>query len=358
MLKNELTEKLNIRYPIIQAPMAGGITTTELVTAVSLHGGLGMIGAGYMSPNSLRKQIQEVKVKTEVFGVNLFVPMRFTVENEKVKHAKELLQPIRDLLLVSDESVTLPSYESWKQSFHKQVQVLMDEKVPICSFTFGIPEKDVIEKLKESGMTLIGTATTVEEALEVERKGLDLVVVQGTEAGGHRGNFLTDTENSLIGLMSLIPQVVDRINIPVIAAGGIMDARGLLASLILGAQAVQMGTAFMLTEESGTNSAHKNAILQAKEDDTTLTRTFSGKYARGIKNDFITMLEKDEGVLPPFPVQNTLTSSIRKVAGTENNAAFMSLWCGQSPRLAKRRTVSELMEQIVKETEKLLSFKF
>src|SRR5690606_7881650 len=134
-----------------------------------------------------------------------------------------------------------------------------------------------------------------------------IVVAQGSEAGGHRGNFNGETENSLIGLMSLIPQVVDRVRLPVIAAGGIMDARGLVASLCLGAQAVQMGTAFMLTEESGTNPSHQDAILQAEESDTTLTRVFSGKYARGIKNDFITLLEKDEAKLPPFPIQNTLT---------------------------------------------------
>lgn len=358
MLKNDLTEKLNICYPIIQAPMAGGITTTELVTTVSLNGGLGMIGAGYMNPEQLKVQIEKVKEKTDTFGVNLFVPEAFHVEESEVQEAKLLLQPIRDMLQVPDEGSTVPTNESSRENFHDQLQVIIDEKVPICSFTFGIPEKEVIEKLKENGTILIGTATTVEEALEIERQGMDIVVVQGSEAGGHRGNFNGETENSLIGLMSLIPQVVDRIRLPVIAAGGIMDARGLVASLCLGAQAVQMGTAFMLTEESGTNPSHQDAILQAEESDTTLTRVFSGKYARGIKNDFITLLEKDEAKLPPFPIQNTLTQSIREIASSENNPAYMSLWCGQSPRLAKKQTVAELIDRITSDAQKLISEKF
>ena len=354
LLTNDLTEKLQIKHPIIQAPMAGGVTTTELVTAVSLHGGLGMIGAGYMSPEQLLEQIQEVKEKTATFGVNLFVPQAVNVDEDKIQKTNEILQPIKDTLQVTDSDVTIATNEERKESFDEQLDVILNENVPVCSFTFGLPDKTVIEKLKAKGIITIGTATTVEEAIHIEQIGIDIVVVQGSEAGGHRGNFLANTEDSLIGLMSLIPQVVDHVGIPVIAAGGIMDGRGLIASLCLGAKAVQMGTAFMLTEESGTQEVHAQAILRAKEDETTLTRAFSGKYARGIRNEFMNRLRGYEENLPPFPIQNSLTQSIRKGASSKKNAEYMSLWCGQSPRLAKKQTVAKLIEQVVTEAEDLL----
>ena len=201
--------------------------------------------------------------------------------------------------------------------FNEQIKVVMEEKVPFCSFTFGIPSKEVIVELKQHNIILIGTATTVEEAVEIEKNGMDIVVVQGSEAGGHRGNFINGFQESLIGLMSLIPQVVDNVSIPVIAAGGIMDGRGLMASLCLGAKGVQMGTAFLTCIESGAHKVHKEAILNAKEDQIVLTRAFSGKWARGIKNKFILEMQKHESSIPDFPVQNSLTQSIRKASATK-----------------------------------------
>ncbi|MCR2821728.1 NAD(P)H-dependent flavin oxidoreductase [Lederbergia panacisoli] len=350
MLKNELTELLHIDYPIIQAPMAGGISTPILVSSVSNHRGLGMIGAGYLNPSQTREQIREVrKLTSSHFGINLFVPNEFHISNDKVHLSNNILRPIRQQLEIEETAVPFPTYESPTESFYAQVEVIIEEKVPACSFTFGIPSKEIIDKLKQHNILVIGTATTVSEAIENEQSGMDIIVVQGSEAGGHRGTFLLDDLDSLVGLMSLIPQVVDKVNIPVIAAGGIMDGRGLMASLCLGAQGVQMGTAFLTCEESGAHALHKETILNSTEDQTILTRAFSGKWARGIKNTFIEVMEKHETNFPDFPVQNSLTQDIRKAASIQNNSDFMSLWSGQSPRLAKTQTVEGLMKNIIEE---------
>jgi nitronate monooxygenase len=351
MLKNKLTELLKIKFPIIQAPMAGGITTSRLVAEVANAGGLGMIGAGYMTPSQIRDQIREIKrLTSNPFGINLFIPNNFTCTEKEVKSAAALLQPIREQLnLPLDDGVDIPTYTHLFETFNEQIKVIIEENVPVCSFTFGVPSLELIAELKQHNILLIGTATTVKEAVEIEKLGMDMVVVQGSEAGGHRGNFISNFQESLIGLMSLIPQVVDHVSIPVIAAGGIMDGRGLMASLCLGAKSVQMGTAFLTCVESGAPEIHKEAILQSHEDQIVITRTFSGKEARGIKNKFISEMQEHEESLPDFPVQNNLTQPIRKAASSQNNPDYMSLWSGQSPRLAKNLTVEAFMKSIIDE---------
>ncbi|MBS4202149.1 nitronate monooxygenase [Bacillus sp. FJAT-49732] len=356
MLANELTDLLQIDYPIIQAPMAGGISTTKLVSSVSNHGGLGMIGAGYLNPPQTREQIREVRQSTgNNFGVNLFVPTSFQRSDEKVRLANDLLGPIHDLLEIEKNEISSPTNESLVESFNAQVAVVIEEKVPTCSFTFGIPSIEIIDTLKKHNIIVIGTATTVKEAMEIEKAGMDMVVVQGSEAGGHRGTFINGYHESLVGLMSLIPQVVDNVKIPVIAAGGIMDGRGLMASLCLGAKGVQMGTAFLTCVESGAHEMHKDAILHSTEDQTVLTRAFSGKWARGIKNKFIADLQEHETSFPDFPIQNSLTKDIRKAASVQNNPEFMSLWSGQSLRLAKKQTVETLMKKMIDEAAKIMN---
>ncbi|MDQ6600700.1 NAD(P)H-dependent flavin oxidoreductase [Bacillus salipaludis] len=355
MLNNKMTELLKIKYPIIQAPMAGGVTTSKLVAEVSNSGGLGMIGAGYMTPVQIREQIREIRQLTSnPFGINLFVPNEFKVTDNEIKSANQLLNPIHQQLnLQPKDDFEIPIFNNVLEKFNEQIKVIIEEKVPICTFTFGIPSREVIAELKQSNIILVGTATTVREAVENEKTGMDIVVVQGSEAGGHRGSFNDGDQESLVGLMSLIPQVVDNVNIPVVAAGGIMDGRGLMASICLGAMGVQMGTAFLTCVESGAHHVHKEAILNANEVQTVLTRSFSGKWARGIKNKFILEMQKHEALLPDFPVQNTLTHDIRKTSSAQNNQDFMSLWSGQSPRLAKNQTVDSLIKNIVVEVEKI-----
>lgn len=355
MLNNEMTELLKIKYPIIQAPMAGGVTTSKLVVEVSNSGGLGMIGAGYMTPVQIREQIREIRQLTSnPFGINLFVPNEFKVTENEIESANQFLNPIRQQLnLHQKDNFELPNFNNIFEKFIEQIKVVIEENVPICSFTFGIPPKEVIAELKQSNIILMGTATTVREAVENQKAGMNIVVAQGSEAGGHRGRFIDENQESLVGLMSLIPQVVDNVSIPVVAAGGIMDGRGLMASICLGAKGIQMGTAFLTCVESGANQVHKEAILYANEDQTVITRSFSGKWARGIKNKFILEMQKHEALLPDFPAQNTLTQDIRKASSAQKNQDFMSLWSGQSPRLAKSQTVESLIKNIIVEAKKL-----
>ncbi|WP_246938593.1 NAD(P)H-dependent flavin oxidoreductase [Bacillus pinisoli] len=353
-MNTRITEMLSIRYPIIQAPMAGGVTTTELLTAAAEAGVLGMIGAGYMSPVQLKTQIQGIKkITSRPFGVNLFVPVNYLIDQKTIKTSQELLAPVRAALNLP-ELLELPTFPDLHKTFQEQVKIVIDENIPVCSFTFGLPSEETIHELKKHGIKLVGTATNVKEAISCEQAGMDLIVLQGSEAGGHRGTFNDeDYEDSLIGLMSLIPQVKKQVQLPVIAAGGIMDGRGLVTALHLGAEAVQMGTAFLTTKESGAHPKHKEAILQAAEDETVITRAFSGKPARGIKNHFIEQLRLNEQTLPVFPVQNSLTQDIRKAAATNNNPDYMSLWSGQCPQLARDLTVQELVVETIKQAELL-----
>ncbi|WP_394172490.1 NAD(P)H-dependent flavin oxidoreductase [Guptibacillus hwajinpoensis] len=348
--KTVLSQLLQIEYPIIQAPMAGGPTTPQLVSEVSNSGGLGMIGAGYLSADQVRTVIQEVHQQTKLpFGVNLFVVEEEAISESDLHKSFDALEPIRKALKLPNE---VPDVKA-SLTIERHVEVIIEEGVSVCSFTFGIPPQSIITRLKENNIIVIGTATTVEEAIAVERAGMDAVVAQGSEAGGHRGSFLGESKGGLIGTMALVPQIVDHVKIPVIASGGIMDARGFAASSMLGAEGVQMGTVFLTTVESGAHDLHKKAIMNAAEENTVITKSFSGKEARGIENDFIRLMN-DNAFIAQYPIQNTLTKSIRKEAANQGNADYMSLWAGQGTRLNKEMTVKELFEELVSEIDRKL----
>ena len=305
-----------------------------------------------MTAEQMDEQIREIRQQIEQpFGVNLFVPSSFHAYEEEIQATQLLLKKYEGMLGTESQKIEIPTFEKTCTEYEKQLEIVLAHKVPVCSFTFGLPTKNIIQKLKQQGILLVGTATTVEEAIANEEAGMDAVVVQGYEAGGHRGNFLSTHEEGSIGLMSLIPQVVDKVSIPVIAAGGIMDGRGIMAALSLGAQAVQMGTAFLVCEESGAPTIHKQAILKARPEEIHLTRAFSGKWARGIENTFIREMNNTETVFPSFPIQNALTQQIRKAASRQGNTEYMSLWSGQSPMLAKEETVQGLMRRLMEELE-------
>lgn len=351
MIATDLTRMLNIRYPILQAGMAGGPTTPALVAAVSNAGGLGHLGAAYLTPEQLRGVIREIKQLTDhPFGVNLFVPAQPQVSETSMKHMTEQLNRHRAALGIEQN----PTLGKVSESFEEQFQVLLEEKVPVFSFTFGIPPEDMIQSIKKQGTVVIGTATTVEEAIQLEKAGADAVVAQGSEAGGHRGTFLKDPFQSLIGTMALVPQVVDHVSIPVIASGGIMDGRGLVASLALGACAVQMGTAFLAAPESGAHAAYKDRILRGTEDSTAITTVYSGKPARGIRTEFMQEMNEYTGTIPEFPIQNAMTQDIRRAAAKANNTEYMSLWAGQGLRLATGKTAAEIIAQTIDDAETIL----
>ncbi|MDA7028091.1 nitronate monooxygenase [Bacillus sp. CLL-7-23] len=343
---NMLMERLSLSKPVVQAPMAGGLATPQLAAAVSNQGGLGGLASGYLTPEELKRQIEETKKLTEApFQVNLFIPeKRETVSDEQLAAWQKKLPLSQPLAPMSTEE------EDWSD-FYEKIDIIFKANLSVCSFTFGLPPLDAVKKLKGRNCCLIGTAVSVEEAILLEERGMDFIVVQGSEAGGHRGAFLPTKGEGSVGLMALIPQVTDHVSIPVIAAGGIFDKRGVKAAFALGAEGVQLGTSFLTCKESGASPLYKQKLLEAIETDTRLTKLFSGKPARGIVNQWMKDRQNDEQDTLPYPYQNTLTKSMRKKAQLEKNPDNMSLWCGQGVRAAARETtVKELFEQLIPAT--------
>ena len=349
-----LLSKLGVHLPIIQAPM-GGATTPALVASVANAGGLGSLAAGYLSPEEIREVVRETRALTKhPFNVNLFVPNVVDLSPEKINKSNLILNAYRTVLGIPSVEPTKSAVISF-ESFDDQLQVLLEEKVPIVSFTFGIPSTDSIKKLKEGGAIVIGTATTVKEGLMLEANQCDVIVAQGSEAGGHRGTFNGPLRTSLIGTMALVPQMVDRIKIPVIAAGGIMDGRGLAASLNLGASAVQMGTAFLTCTESSISKGYQEAILSSTEESAVLTSAFTGKFARAIENRFVKEMKEHEGSLPDYPIQHKLTLGIRQAAAKQHRPELMFLLAGQGTRLNTKKSAGDLVTSIAEEALKILS---
>ena len=345
-----LTELLGTEHPIIQAGMAGGATTPQLVAAVSETGGLGTLGAAYMSPDAIRGAVAEVRSHTDrPFAVNLFVPEAFDPSLYDPQEVNAPLARYREELgIEAPEEVS-----DFVQPFEDQFAVVLEERVSVFSFTFGVPDDVQLSALKEAGILVVGTATTVREGLVLEERGVDAVVGQGSEAGGHRGTFIGDFESALVGAMALVPQLADSLSVPVVAAGGIMDGRGLAAALVLGAEGVQMGTAFLPCTESGIHPKYKEAVLAAESEETALTRGFSGKPARGIRNRFMEEMDREE--VPEYPVQNAYTRDIRAAAAKEDRIEFLSLWAGQAARLGRAVPAAEVVEGTVREAARRLA---
>ena len=342
-----VTEMLGIGHPIIQAPMASA-TSAEIVAAVSNAGGLGSLGAAYLAPDKLRAEIDGIRRATDrPFMVNLFVPDRSTYDAARLDRANAALQPIRAELGVSPPNVPPQS----NNAFVEQFEVLIEARVPVFSFHFGIPEGDAVARAKAAGMVVAGSATTAADAKRLAEAGADLVVAQGVEAGGHQGTFDVETEPSMIGVHALVREIVGVVPVPVIAAGGIMDGRDIAAILKAGAGAAQMGTAFLACPESVAHSCHKRAVLEADDDTTRLTRAFSGRPARGLVNRFIDEIGAQADAIPPFPYQMALTGPLRVAAAKQNRPEFMSLWAGQGVARARPRPAGDLIGELAAELE-------
>ena len=334
-----------LAHPIVQAPLAGGGDTPALVAAVAEAGALGFIGAAYLTPEQLAEAARTVRSRTRrPFGVNLFAPVP-APRPVAADAALDRVAPFFAELGLPRPSPPTPPADR----FAAQLDAALETGASVFSFTLGLLPSGALEAVKARGMFAIGTATTVDEAVALERAGVDAVVVQGAEAGGHRATFATGFEEGLVGTIALVPQVVDAVRVAVIASGGIMDGRGLAAALVLGAAAVQFGTAFLTCEESGVPPAYRDAILGAHEDGTRVTRAFSGRPARGIVNRF--MREVDDGDVLPFPLQNALTRPLRTAAAQANRAEFVSLWAGQGVRMARRQKAGELVARLAAEAE-------
>ncbi|HYN93776.1 MAG TPA: nitronate monooxygenase [Pilimelia sp.] len=315
-----LARRLGLRLPILQAPMAGGATTPALVGAVSAAGGLGSVAGAMSAPADLRAAIRAVRALTDApFAVNLFAPLP-APSTDRVAAWAALT------------GVSPPARPAPPPRFADQLAVVADEGVTAFSFTFGIPPTTGLNAFT------MGTATTVAEAVALERAGVDAVVAQGYEAGGHRGTFLGPVDRSLIGTLALVPQIVDAVAIPVIAAGGIMDGRGIAAALALGAQAVQLGTAFLTCPEAGTSPAHRRALA----GDTTVTRVLTGRDARAVRTAAVDRLEA-AGLDPPdYPLPRHLTPEAPMLAG-------------QGGRLARSLPAADLLAALAAETDEAIA---
>lgn len=352
--KTDLMQRFDLAVPIIQAPMAGGGDTPALVAAVCEAGGLGSIGAAYLTPEQIIEASKSVRAKTSrAFGINLFAPTPLPSPGDPGAALRRLAPFYAELGLPAPAS--LPEITGAK--FADQLAAALETGAAVFSFTFGIIPPEAVAAIKKRGVFQIGTATTVDEAIALQDAGVDAVVAQGSEAGGHRGTFTGDFNSALVGTISLVPQVADAVKIPVVASGGIMDGRGIAAALALGASAAQLGTAFLTCRESGISEAYREAILGAHENQTRITRAFSGRPARGIINRFMQEVEpggSDEAVLP-FPIQNALTRPLRTAASKQGRAEFLSLWAGQGVRLARGQSTAELMARLAIETEAALA---
>jgi len=346
MAKHTFLERLGIEHPILLAPMAGSGGTPELAAAVSNAGGLGAWGGAYSKPDDIAAAIRRMRQLTDrPFNINLFAG------GYTVAHSIDA-RPMLDIVTAAHAKLglfppVLPPVS--RDPFDEQLEVVLEERPPVFSFTFGIPTAAQIVALKRRDIAIVGTATTVEEALLLEQAGIDAIVAQGAEAGAHRGSFAAPFERSMVPLATLVRDICEIVALPVIASGGIMDGGDIAAALRLGAAAVQLGTAFLPCPESGAPPVYKSALLNANADTTVITRAFSGRPARGLSNAFIAMVAGKEHTLLPFRQQNDLTRPMRNAAGQQGIADFISLWAGQGVARSRQMPAAELVRTLMEE---------
>jgi nitronate monooxygenase len=342
---------LGMRCPIIQAPMAGGPTSPDLVAAVSNAGGLGGFAAAMLAPQHIEAGVTAIRARTDrAFAVNLFVLPPADPAPHVVAQALGWLAPLYEELGVPP----VPPAR-WCEDGAAQLETVLALRPRVVSFTFGIVDHACIERFHRAGTQVIGTATTVAEAQAWRDAGADAVCVQGAEAGGHRGTFLGSAEQSMIGTLALVPQVADAVDLPVIAAGGIMDGRGVAAVLALGAGAAQLGTAFLSCPEAPIHALWKQALAAARDDATRVTRLFSGRPARGLANGFMDRMAEYEALVPAYPVQNALTAALRQAAARQDRADCMSLWAGQGAAMSRVVPAAALVALLSRECEQVLA---
>ena len=352
MWKNtEVTRRLKLDVPIVQGPFGSGLSAVDLVVAVSEGGGLGSFGVHHLEGAGIRAVDAEIRARTQrTFALNLWIPLGDSddpkMTDDQWRAACELLRPY-----FIELGVPLPARPArFGPHYQEQIETLLELRPPVFSFVFGVPAPDALDRCRSAGIATLGAATTAAEAKALEDAGVDLIVASGFEAGGHRISFLREPEDCLTGTMALIPQVMDTVKVPVIAAGGIADGRGVAAALKLGAAAAQVGTAFLACDESNATALHRAKLFSDDARRTTLTRAFTGRLARSIHNDFIDALAGKEKVLAPYPVQGWLTAQLKAAALAANRSDVISLWSGQGAPLLKHHRASELLRSLEDET--------
>ena len=343
---DDFLRRLGAELPIIQAPMGGGPSTPELAAAVSNAGGLGSLGAPYLTPQQILDDVRRVRMLTgRPFVVNLFAGGYQASTSVDAAPMLALLGEIHAALgLPPPVLPVLPP-----DPFPAQLAAVLEARPPIFSFTFGVPTSQDMARLRERDIAIIGTATTPEEARFLETAGVDGILAQGAEAGAHRGTFAAPFDAAMIPTLELVRRISSAVALPVAASGGLMDGADIAAALEAGATAAALGTAFLVCPESGASAAHKQAVLSAGSDTTVITRAFSGRPARGIANRFIETMRRHEGAILPYPLQNALTRAMRAAAAQRSESAFLSLWAGTGVARARAMPAGELVRALATE---------
>lgn len=338
-----LQKLFGIDVPVVLGPF-GGLSSVALTAAVSEGGGLGSFGLYGYAPNRIRETVHALRAATSrPIAVNLWLP-----RGDEVTPADLDLEPFLRAAepLFAAVGATPPAPPaSFLPSLDDQLEAVFAARPDVLSVVYGVPDAAVLTRARELGIRVVGTATSVAEAVALEASGVDAIVATGAEAAGHRVSFLSDPAHSLVGTFALVPQVVDAVDVPVIAAGGIADRRGVAAALALGAEGVQVGTAFLRTTQSAATAGHRAAIAAAADTDTVLTRAMSGRLARGIPNRAMRELEAS-GMIAPFPAQNWLTGVFRAAATAAGDADLVSLWAGQAAGLTRFDDAAEVMAEL------------
>lgn len=352
--QTKITELLGIKYPILLGPMGGGFSTPELVAGVSNAGGLGSLGAYTLTPDEIFAADVAIRSQTgKPYNINLWVS---DVDGELKDYPKEKLETVKTLFkpYFDELGISLPDLDpDIPSKFLKQVEVVFQIRPAVFSFIFGIPSKEILDEARRLGIKTVGAATTVDEALALEAAEVGAIVASGFEAGGHRPSFLRPAEDSLVGTFALVQQLKKKIKIPVIAAGGITDATGIAAAMALGADAVQLGTAFLPTIESGASALHKARILSG-ESHTVLSKSLTGRMGRMIGNRISEEITYETAVLP-FPLQTRLMAPLRSAAIAQGKSDMYNFWSGQNTVNLKHTSAGELMQALIAETQVLLS---
>lgn len=349
--KTSITALLGIDYPVLQGPFGGGLSSVELVATVSNAGGLGGYGAYTLSPQEIYEVNRQIKAATaRPYNINLWVSDTDvpdgTIGDEQYEQAKQLLQPYFE-----EAGIALPEKPAPFQSrFENQLQAILDIRPKVFSFVFGCLPADVVEQCHKRGIRTIGAATTLDEAIALEQTGVDMIIASGFEAGGHRPSFLAPAEASTTGTFVLLQLIREKVKTPVIAAGGIANGRGIAAALMLGASAVQIGTAFLACDESNALPRHKQLLFSDAAKYTTLSRAFTGRLGRGLSSRIARELGGKEKQLLPFPLQSTMMSSLRKAAIAQERWDMVMFWSGQAAPLLQHKKAGQLMQSLIDET--------
>ena len=347
-----LCDLLGIAYPIIQAPMAG-FSMAPLAAAVSNAGGLGSLGSATSSAEQVREQLEALRVATNrPFAANFFVHAPPRDDPARTARMRDRLAPYyREL------GIALPaSADSPPPPFDEaMLQLVLAARPHVVSFHFGLPALEHVREIKATGTKILSSATTVEEARRLEDQGVDAVIAQGLEAGGHRGSFCTPFADGEIGTLALVPQVVDAVRCPVVAAGGIMDGRGIAAALMLGAAGVQLGTAFLGCPEATVGPLHRQALLAGGDRPTRVTRAFTGRPARALANRYALEMADAEADVLDFPLQRGLNAPLAQAAAERGSSEFTAMWAGQGAPLIRALPAAELIQALIAETERALA---